>query len=199
MNNSQIPEDGRIPEVRYDPSNRDYRKSFEYDSANSQQRQGLSHAAKLASLSVVFSFMVVIGSLAIVINNRTQSVNTRADTTLEKLPTIAKEELVLTGQITQFPLRYKGRTIPKELYEQANIKYINFPDDERRAYIINRVVLYYIYDDILSTNNVPFQRASHPLTFEGLEAALPGMSAIMKAEYPQPELFVQENIDLFEF
>ncbi|MCX7996497.1 MAG: hypothetical protein N2691_01910 [Patescibacteria group bacterium] len=199
MNNKQMPEDGRIADIRYDPAGSDYRGETMHDSTN-RPRQGSSHAAKLASLSIVFSLMVVIGSAALVVNNRANTTATRASSeNLGGPASISEADKSLTSQVTDFPVKYRSRVIPPNLVDEANLKYVSVPEKSRREYIINRIVLYYIYDDVLTTNNVQFQGAPQPLTFEGIESALPGMSAIMQSEYPQPELFVQEYLSRFEF
>ena len=148
----------------------------------------------------MFSLVFVIGSLAYIVNNRSQTTRTQASVQdLYGPQSVASEEKALTTSITDFPLKYKDRPIPENIVIEGNQKYIALPEVERKAYIINRVVLYYIYSDVLTMNNIPFNRPSLPLTFEGVEQTMPEISATMNREYPQPELFVNEYLSRFSY
>ncbi len=200
MDNDFLNKDGRHPERRYNPAGTDERiLSLEPDRHEDPPREGASHAAKLASLSILFSLVFVIGSIAFILNTR-QSVQTRASIgTLYGPSTISEEDKALTTTVIEYPKRYKGRPIPENIVDEANTKYVATAEEERKAYIINRIVLYYIYTDVLSTNNIAFSRAPVPLTFEGIEQSLPELSQIMNREYPQPEIFVQGYLDRLEY
>ncbi len=200
MDNDFFNKDGRHPEKRYDPAGIDERTlSLEPDRHEDPPREGTRHAAKLASLSILFSLVFVIGSLAFIVNNR-QQVQTRASVdNLYGPSTISEQDKELTASVIDYPKRYKGRPIPENLVEEGNKKYLAIGEEERKDYIINRIVLYYIYTDVLSTNNIAFTRAPSPVTFEGIEQNLPELSQIMKREYPQPEVFVQAYLERFEY
>lgn len=198
-----MPEDGRNGEVRYDPTGSDGRiMSVQENGTEGKPRQGMGHAAKLASLSIVFSLMVVIGSFAVVISNRQATTSTRASTdNLYGPASISSEEKQLTASVAEYPKRYKGRPIPETIYSEAEQSYVAIPVEERKPYIINRIVLYYIYDDVLTTNNIDHAKAPVPVTFAAIEQTVPQLISTMKQEYPQPELFVSEYLEAgrFEF
>jgi len=199
MDNDFFNSAGRHPEKRYDPEGIDDRTlSLEPDRHETPPREGTSHAAKLASLSILFSLVFVIGSIAYIVNNRQQTQTRASIDNLYGPSTVSQDDKALTSTITLYPKRYKGRPIPANLVTEANRTYVAISEEERQAYIINRIILYYVYTDVLSMNNIPYTRAAAPLTFEGIEQSLPELSQTMKREYPQPEIFVREYLDRFE-
>jgi hypothetical protein len=201
MNNNYFDKNGRIQEVRYDPVPTDERSlSLEPERREKPAREGTTHAAKLASLSILFALVFVIGSVAYIVNNRSQTAQTQASILdLYGPQKVAEDEKLLTAGVAEYPLRYKGRPIPKNLVSEGNKKYSTLPKAERKVYIINRIVLYYIYSDVLSMNNIQYNRPSLPLTFDGIEQTMPEIVSTMKREYPQPELFVNEYLSRFSY
>ena len=200
MNTDYI-DDGRQKETRYTPADTDDRiLTLQPERHEKPAREGTTHAAKLASLSILFSLMVVIGSLAYIVNNRQQARSTRASVdNLYGPASLSAEEKALTMGMSEYPKTYKGRAIPENIVAEGNRKYLALPEAERKAYIMNRIVLYYIYDDVLTTNNIAHSKAVVPLTFESIEAVTPELSSTMKREYPQPDVFVNQYLDRFGF
>lgn len=203
MNNTDyLNNDGRQKEVRYDPVASDDRTlSLEPERDEKPPREGSTHVAKLASLTGLFALMLVVGGLTFVVNNRSQTTGTRASIEVPSGPAaISAEDKALTTSVTEYPVKYKDRPIPANLMSEGNSKYISIAEEERKAYVINRIVLFYIYSDVLSTNNVSFTRPSQPLTFTGIEQSMIELSATMKREYPeQYQIFVTEYLSRFGY
>lgn len=200
MNNDALNEDARGHEQRYDPQIPDERSmSLEPTIKEKPPREGSGHTAKLASLSILFAIMVVFGSVAYVSNNRQTSSTRASSENLYGPSTISAEEKSLTSSVTEYPKTYKGRPIPDNIMLEGTQKYIAISEAERKAYIINRIVLYYIYDDVLSTNSIAHTKVNPPITFENLEAAVPSLTATIKSQYPQPDIFVTQYLSRFSF
>lgn len=201
MNNDALNQDARSQEQRYDPQVPDSRSTSLEPVVKDMPppREGSKHTAKLASLSILFAIMVVFGSVAYVSNNRQTSSTRASSENLFGPASISSEEKALTSSVTEFPKTYKGRAIPESLFTEGNQKYIAIPAVERKAYIINRIVLYYIYDDVLTTNSIAHTKITPPVTFDGIEAAVPSLAATMKQQYPQSDIFVTQYLSRFAF
>ena len=201
MNNDALNEDARGQEQRYNPETPDSRAmALEPTIKEKPPREGSTHAAKLASLSILFAIMVVFGSIAVVSNNKPKTSSTRASSeNLYGPASVSADEKALTASVSEYPKTYKGRAIPEGITAEASKKYLAVPDTERKAYIINRLVLYYIYDDVLTTNSIAHTKLTPPITFDAIEASVPELSAIMKQQYPQPDVFVTQYLSRFTF
>lgn len=201
MNNDALNADARGQESRYNPETPDSRAmSLEPDIKEKPPREGSTHAAKLASLSILFAIMVVFGSIAVVSNNKPQTSSTRASSeNLYGPGSISAQDKALTNAVTDYPKTYKGRPIPENLVTEAEKKYIAVPLNDRKAYIINRIVLYYIFDDVLTTNSIAHAKITPPVTFDSIEATVPELTATMKQQYPQPDIFVTQYLSRFTY
>lgn len=129
MNNNDFT-DGRQQEMRYDPAANDDRGlSLQPERHEKPPREGSTHAAKLASLSILFSLVIVIGSLAYIVNTRQQTTGTRASVdNLYGPSSISAEDKTLTSTVTEYPTKYKDRAIPANLVTEGSQKYLAIPE-----------------------------------------------------------------------
>jgi hypothetical protein len=202
MDTNQDTYNPRAPEQRYDPEGIDERAQtvLSRPEESDGPRPGAFHAARLGKMAVLFSVMVVVGGFAAVVMNQTATTGTRASIdNLYGPETISAEERTATETITEYPTGYKGRPIPATIVEDGTRKYLALPEAERKAYIINRIVLYYVYDDVIKTNNIPYTKPVEEISFELIEQQLPEMRTILKGEYPDPDIFTRQYLDRFEY
>lgn len=176
---------GREPERRYDPVDDDNRAVTMIPERESQPpRQGMFHAQKIGQLTLVLGMVIFVASFgAFSLNNRATT-NTQASVSGLGPESLSVEERGITGSISEYPIAYNGKEIPRDIIQQGERRYLSIRSTDRKAYVINRVVLFYIIDEYLTKYDSRYIGIQGELTFEAIENNLPAMMSKVKSEYP---------------
>ncbi len=142
-------QEGRTPEQRYSPEPLDPRIDAATPARDIEMpREGDTHVKKFGQLAVLFSVMVFVFGFSFYTFNNQFTGNTRASITTGP-DTLDPKEAAYTQSIEQYPVSYRDNQIPARLITEAELLYNTTPSVQRKQYIINRIVLYYIYSDMV--------------------------------------------------
>ena len=83
--------------------------------------------------------------------------------------------------LKNLPTRYKDTPIPQSVYDQGFGKYRNANNQKVREYVLNRVERYYIYKEIIKSNNLDYRR-NEEFGFDGMEKEVPEMEKAIKSQ-----------------
>lgn len=153
-------------------------KAAPIPSVSEQRRRHQPLLSKAPTLLLVLGVVSLIGSLGYSIANNTIYRAPRAATeNLQPASTrpVDLATLELTKTFTSIPRRYKGQEIPANLASEGLRAYPEMSENERQAYVINRIVLYYTLKDILDQHNIPYRKIEGDLTFTAIENVLDNM------------------------
>lgn len=78
-----------------------------------------------------------------------------------------------------YPKSYKNIEIPVDIYAQAQLRYRTEKEKDVRDYVINIIHKYYIYQDFLNVEKIPFN-PQFPLTFSAIESDVPKMEELIQ-------------------
>ncbi|MCX7996494.1 MAG: hypothetical protein N2691_01895 [Patescibacteria group bacterium] len=149
-------------------------------SVNEQRKRSRKPLTALSNLVIVLGIVSLIGSLAYAITGRQNTTATRAATdplVAASVQQVPLSTLELTRGFSTIPVSYKGTPIPSNLAEEGRKLYPDMSEDQRTAYIINRIVLYYLLKDVLDENGIEYRKIEGDVTFAAIENSLPNMKS----------------------
>ena len=200
MNDGAFEVTGREPEKRYDPVGEDRRAmSMQPDRTSPAPRQGLFHAPKIGQIVAIMGMVIFVASFTAF--TLTGSTGSSARASIDGLgpSSISADEQQLTASVTEYPVAFNGTAIPQTLIEQGQRAYLAENAARSKAYIINRIVLYYITDEYLTKYDSNYISSKDSITFEGIENELPAMLGKLRSEYPEYYQNIPNALGQFTF
>lgn len=150
-----------------------------YSNSEPHQRKGVPHGRgfhiprSVTIIGIVVMVMIVGVFAFFTFTSERATVSTRAGTdTLYALDTIPNDEKALTHSISEIPTSYRGIDISVRLLDEAIVRYPQLSRDEISQYAANRIIVYFIYQQILTDNGLQ-KAVVPPVRFGSLEESIP--------------------------
>jgi hypothetical protein len=85
--------------------------------------------------------------------------------------------------ISQYPTSYRDTPIPASLFDQGKEKYAFVEDkDKLQTYLIDRVLKYYIYQDVLRENDLLEETPQENISYTSMEGLVESYEDLVKSE-----------------
>lgn len=178
---------------RYTPIADDPRIEAMPDTRTSEEpKEGFFHVKKLSQYGLLFSALVLMFGLGLYFYGTQFATGSRADTEFGP-STVSASELALTQGLSEYPSSYRGNLIPESFVIEAELLHNDVqPESRLQAYVINRIVIYYVlYEELNGTLIIPEN-------YRELESRVPELIAQAEREGIVWQVLVEERLSEFE-
>lgn len=136
--------------------------------------QKTSKSMQGTNLLLIASVISLVLSLSYSLQNTLLSTNSRASEDIEmKKPAYFPQKTVISD-IKTIPSEYNSEKIPTELLADINTKYGPLDTKNKKNFVLDKLIRYYIYQDVLKENSLEGPR-DIPTNFDDMINQIPDM------------------------